>query len=359
MKKALKFILLGLLAFGIIYTFVYLYNKSKPIPEVFEIVKVERKDIVQKSVATGSVVPRNETEIRPRVSGIIEELYVKAGQIVNKGDKIAKIRIIPDMERLSSAEARVKKAAVSVEEALDVFKRTKQLYNDSIVPFSEYLKAQTSLKMNREELSAAEDNLQIIKKGISKNSAKATNTIVLATIAGMVLDVPVEVGYSVIEMNTFNAGTTIASIADMKDMIFEGKIDETEVGKIKIGMPLVLTIGAISDEKYDAVLTYISPKGVEENGIIQFEIEAEVTLKKNNFLRAGYSANADIVLSKRDSVIAVEEKNILFEGDSTFVEIAKDTATFTKVPVKLGLSDGIFAEVLSGVKEGITIKVQK
>lgn len=358
-KKILKVAIPVILVILVLYSFYYLYEKSQPIPEIYETVTIERKDIVQKSVATGSVVPRNEIEIRPRVSGIVDELYVKAGDKIKKGDKIAKIRIIPNMERLSSAEARVKMAKISVKEAKDLFDRTNKLYRDSVVPYSQYLETETAWNLSKEELSAAEDNLQIIKEGISKTSSTATNTIVVATISGMILDVPVEVGFSVIETNTFNAGSTIATLADMTDMIFEGKIDETEVGKIKVGMPLVLHIGAISEETYDATLTYISPKGVAENGIIQFEIEAEVNLKKGTFLRAGYSANADIVLAKKDNVISVEEKNLIFENDSTFVELAKDSTTFEKVPVTLGLSDGIFAEVISGIIENQNIKVQK
>jgi HlyD family secretion protein len=354
MKKVLKILLLVIVIAAIGGTMFFLYQKSKKKPVVFEIKSPFIANVIKKTVATGSVVPRKEILIKPQVSGIIEEIFIEAGDKVKKGDLIARVKIIPNMVELNNAESRLNKAKINFEDSKMIYERQKKVYEEGVIPEAEFQKYKLEYMNAMEEQETAESNLQLIKEGVSKKSGAATNTLIRSTIEGMVLDVPVEVGNSVIESNTFNEGTTIASVADMGEMIFKGKVDETEVGKLKIGMPLILSIGAIENEKYDAILEYVAPKGKEENGAIQFEIKADVKLKENAFIRAGYSANADIVLDRKDSVMVVPESLIKFEkeGDSAYVEIEKQPQIFEKRYIKTGLSDGVNIEV----KEGLGLK---
>lgn len=354
MKKILKILLLVVVLGAIVGTMFFLYQKSKKKPVIFETKSPFISDLVKKTVATGSVVPRKEIDIKPQVSGIIEEIYIEAGKNVKKGDLIARVKIIPNMVELNNAESRMNKARISYEDAKLVYDRQKKVYEQGVIPEAEFQRFRLEYNNAMEEMETAESNLQLIKEGVSRKSGNATNTLIRSTIEGMILDVPVEVGNSVIESNTFNEGTTIASVADMGEMIFEGKVDETEVGKLKIGMPLILSIGAIEEEKFDAVLEYVSPKGKEENGAIQFEIKADVKLKEDAFIRAGYSANADIVLERKDSVMVIPESLLKFEkeGDSAYVEIETTPQIFEKRYIKTGLSDGVNIEV----KEGLEIK---
>jgi HlyD family secretion protein len=314
-------------------------------------------NIIKKTVATGSVIPRKEIEIKPQVSGIVEEVYVEAGNKVKSGDIIAKVRIIPDLVNLNNAESRVERARISLDDAKMNFDRKEKLYRQEVISLSEYQPAEIAYKNAKQEVDAAESNLELIREGVNKKSGRATNTLIRSTISGMVLDVPIKVGSSVIETNNFNAGTTVATIADVGDMIFQGKLDETEVGKIKTGMNLFLTIGAIEKDTFTAILKYISPKGVPENGAVQFEIKADVQLKENEFIRAGYSANADIVLQRSDNVMAIKESLLQFDGDSAYVEVEVAPQKFEKRPIRTGLSDGISIEILSGltIKEKIKI----
>lgn len=359
MKKVITFIVLGLVLVGIIATLAYLYMKSQEKPETFETKSPEIKNIIKKTVATGSIVPRKEIEIKPQVSGIIKQIYVEPGQKVKRGDLIAKVEVIPNMINLNNAESRLNKAKLAYKDAKIAYDRQKKLYEKGVIAEAEFIQNQLAYENAKEEVEAAQSNLQLIKDGVSKKSGEATNTLVRSTISGMVLDVPVEQGNSVIESNTFNDGTTIASVANMSEMIFEGKVDETEVGKIKEGMDLVLTVGAIDDVTFDAVLEYISPKGVEDNGAIQFEIKAKIELIDTIFIRAGYSANADIVLETRDSVLAIEEALIDFRGDTAMVEVQTAPQEFEKREIKVGLSDGINIEVLDGLTKKDKLKVLK
>jgi len=349
MKTILK-IIAALIVVGVfVGTIIYLYKKSQAKPIVYTTVTAVKMDIIKKTVATGSVVPRKEIEIKPKVSGIIEKLYVEPGDIVKKNDLIAQVKIIPDMINLNNAESRVKRAEIQLEEAKKNYVRYKELFEKNVIPEAEYLTYDIAFRSAKEELDSAEDNLQLIREGATKKAGQVTNTLIRSTIDGMVLAVPVEEGNSVIESNTFNDGTTIASIADMNEMIFEGKVDESEVGKIREGMNLILSIGAIEADKFSAILEHISPKGVAENGAIQFEIRAAVKLKEDQFIRAGYSANADIVLERRDSVLAINENLLVFEGDTAYVEVETAPQTYEKRMIKTGLSDGLSIEVLDGL----------
>lgn len=341
-------------------TIFFLYSKSKKQPDVFEIKHPNIDNVVKKTVATGSVVPRKEIEIKPQVSGIIDELYIEAGDVIHKDQVIAKIKIIPDMVNLNSAETRVNRAKINFEDAKTDFDRQQKLFDKNVISYEEYKNAKVAFDSAKEEVSAAENNLELIKNGVTKKAKTATNTLVRSTIDGMVLDVPIKEGNSVIQSNTFNDGTTIASVADMKDIIFQGKVDETEVGKIVIGMPIELEIGAIEKEKFEAELEYISPKGKEENGAIQFEIKAKVNLKNDQFIRAGYSANANIVLEKKDSVLVIPEGYLKFEGDTAFVDVELEVPqTFEKRKVETGISDGINIEIVKGLAKNDKIKGDK
>jgi len=356
MKKALK-ILAGVVVISIfVYTIYFLYQKSQAKPIEYETTQAVKTEIIKSTVATGSVVPRKEIMIKPQVSGIVEELYVEAGNMIKKGDLIAKIKIIPDMVSLNNAQSRLNRAKISFEDSKRQYDRQKDLLDQGVIARAEFESYDLAYKNAIEEVEAAENNLELIKEGQTKKGGQITNTIVKSTTEGMVLDVPVEVGFSVIESNTFNDGTTIASVADMGDMIFEGKIDETEVGKIREGMPLILTVGAIDDASFSAVLEHISPKGIEENGAIQFEIKANVELKQDQFIRAGYSANAKVVLDRTDSVMAIPESILQFEGDSSYVEVEVAPQQFEKRYIKTGLSDGINVEVKSGLSMEDKIK---
>jgi len=356
MKKALKIFALVVVLSIFIYTIYFLYQKSQAKPVVFETTQPIKTEIIKSTVATGSVVPRKEIMIKPQVSGIVEELYVEAGDMVRKGDLIARIKIIPDMVNLNNAQSRVNRAKINFEDAKRQYDRQKDLLDKGVIAKAEFEAFDLAYRNSIEEVEAAEHNLELIKEGQTKKAGAVTNTLVRSTAKGMVLDVPVEVGFSVIESNTFNDGTTIASVADMGDMVFEGKIDETEVGKIREGMPLILTVGAIEEASFNAVLEHISPKGVEENGAIQFEIKANVQLKQDQFIRAGYSANAKVVLDRTDSVLAIPESLLQFEGDSSFVEVETGPQQFEKRFIETGLSDGINVEVKSGLTSDDKIK---
>lgn len=348
-----------LLAFAglIIWTFYFLFEKSQTPPQVFETVKLFDTTIIKKTVATGSVTPRKEVNMKSQVSGIIEKLYIIAGQQVKVGDVIARIKIIPNMLNLANAESRVNSAQFNYDNSKIEYERNKVLFDQNVISKSEFQVLELKIKTTQEELTASQNQLQIIKDGVSKSSGSASNTFVKSTISGMVLDVPVKEGGQVIESNTFNEGTTIASVANMGEMIFEGKLDESEVGKVKENMDIVLTIGAIDKESFGAKLEYIAPKGITENGAIQFLIRASISKDNSAFLRAGYSANADIILAKKENVSAVPESVLQFEKEKAFVEVETGNQQFEKRYVKTGLSDGINIEIVEGLKKTDKIKV--
>ena len=356
MKKFLAITTVVFLVALFVGTLFFLYERSQAKEMVYDTHHPFVTDIVKKAVATGSVVPRKEVDVKPRISGIIDKLYVEPGQKVKKGDLIAQVTIVPNMLNLSSAESRVAQAKISLDKATQDFARNQKLYHDGLISNADFQDFQVAREKAEEELEAARDNLAVIREGARRQSAASANTMIRATISGMVLTVPVEVGNSVIEANNFNDGTTIASIADMDDMVFKGNVDESEVGQLKKGMDLELTVGALEDQRFDAKLEYIAPKGVEVNGAIQFEIRAALASRPGVMLRANYSANADIVLARRDKVLAVKESWLEFDGDNPYVEVETGPQTFVRRDVKTGLSDGINIAVLSGVTAKDEIK---
>lgn len=411
MNKGCLFAALGFLSLSVIGLAYYFYSQSGGGPVEYGSTKAEVRTILNKAVATGSIKPRLEVNIKPQVSGVIDELYVEAGQIINKGQKIARIKLIPNEVNINSARSNVELARIRVREAereltrqsevnssqldvkeaariLDVAKkeeeRNRQLLEDGIISEQDYTQfkldldlrqnaydnaallssntlgqVKAQLDIRKQELEAAENNLQLLREGRT-NRSNQVNNVVVSTVDGMVLDVPVEEGSSVIERNNFNEGTNVAVVADMKSLIFEGKVDESDVGKLHEGMELELTVGAIPEHKFDALLEFISPKGTEEEGIVKFEVKAALKAYSDDvFLRAGYSANGDIIIDKKDDVIAVQERDVIYEGDSvTYVERVVGDQEFERLEVELGLSDGLYVEVASGIDTSTQIKLQ-
>ena len=354
-KKIKRIVLLSLVGLAVVGTFVLLWKKAQPEVTEYEIVTPERGTVETKTVATGNVEPRYEILIKPQISGIISEVLKEAGQRVTEGEIIAKVKVIPEMGQLNSAESRVNVARISLDQVESTHRRDEQLFKQGILTAEEFDVSKANYRKAKEELANAQSALEIVRDGISRNTRSSSTTQIRSTITGMILNVPIKVGNSVIQSNSFNDGTTIASVANMNDMIFRGNVDETEIGKIREGMPIKLTVGALGTRTFDAVLEYVSPKGEEKNGAIQFEIKAAVSLPDTSFVRAGYSANAEIVLERAENVLTIPESTVEFHGDTAFVQVVKQEKPkqiFEKRQIKTGLSDGIKIEV----KEGLTEK---
>ena len=354
-KKIKRIVLLSIVGLAVVGTFVFLWKKAQPEVTEYEIVTPERGTVETKTVATGNVEPRYEILIKPQISGIISEVLKEAGQRVTEGEIIAKVKVIPEMGQLNSAESRVNVARISLDQVESTHRRDEQLFKQGILTAEEFDVSKANYRKAKEELANAQSSLEIVRDGISRNTRSSSTTQIRSTITGMILNVPIKVGNSVIQSNSFNDGTTIASVANMNDMIFRGNVDETEIGKIREGMPIKLTVGALGTRTFDAVLEYVSPKGEEKNGAIQFEIKAAVSLPDTSFVRAGYSANAEIVLERAEHVLTIPESTVEFHGDTAFVQVVKQEKPkqiFEKRQIKTGLSDGIKIEV----KEGLTEK---
>ena len=354
-KKIKRIVLLSIVGLAVVGTFVFLWKKAQPEVIEYEIVTPERGTVETKTVATGNVEPRYEILIKPQISGIISEVLKEAGQRVTEGEIIAKVKVIPEMGQLNSAESRVNVARISLDQVESTHRRDEQLFKQGILTAEEFDVSKANYRKAKEDLANSQSSLEIVRDGISRNSRSSSTTQIRSTITGMILNVPIKVGNSVIQSNSFNDGTTIASVANMNDMIFRGNVDETEIGKIREGMPIKLTVGALGTRTFDAVLEYVSPKGEEKNGAIQFEIKAAVSLPDTSFVRAGYSANAEIVLERAANVLTIPESTVEFHGDTAFVQVVKQEKPkqiFEKRQIKTGLSDGIKIEV----KEGLTEK---
>lgn len=373
MKRIGTIITLAVILIAFVFGIRYIYLKDQKDPVVYKTQKPYTHSILKKTVATGSIVPKEEVLIKPNISGIIDEIFVEAGEYVKSGDLIAMVKVVPNISSLNSAKNNINSVNIQVETARlafqnqeNIYNRQKGLFEKGVISANDFDTAQLSYDQSKQRykqeqisLNNARQNYDIVKTGTTSGMGAAANTEIRATVSGMVLDVPVKTGNQVIESNNFNDGTTIATIADVGNMIFEGKVDESEVGKIKEDLPLEITVGAIENKIFDAVLDYIAPKGVDENGAIQFEIKGTLTKKDSTFIRAGLSANASIILARADSVMALKEALIQYDPKTKapFVEVEVGDQKFERKDIELGISDGINVEVKSGISEGDKIKV--
>ena len=356
--KYLKYIGIAVLVLGFMFSMAYYIKTNSRSAITYETEKLSYETIEEKIVATGSVIPEDEVNIVPQISGIIDEIYVEEGEEVNEGDLLAKIKVVPNEQALNSAEGRVKTSRIILNNSRKEFDRNKKLFDKGVISEQEFNSIELRYNQDAQNLDNAMSDLQIIKLGSIGGSA-ATNTIVRSTVKGTVLAVPIKEGDQVIEANTFNPGTTISTVADLSKMIFEGMVDEGEVGKLSVGLPLKISLGAIEGKEYDAKLTLISPKGADVAGAIQFKIEGEVYLDDEFIVRAGYSANASIITDVKENVLAINEALIQYDNKSKkpFVEVEIGDQKFERREIEIGVSDGVYAEILSGVTENDNIKV--
>lgn len=358
MNKTVK-IILGIVVL-ILLVFVLKYFKDSNSKDIvdYKVSEPFYTSINTKAVATGKLNPEEEIELKPQVGGIVDKILVEEGDLIKKGDLIAKIRVVPNEQSLVSANSRIKTAKLSYNNAKTLYDRNKALFDKGVISQQDFENSELSVNQSKESLNQAQNDYQIIKRG-SISGGGSANTNIIAQISGTILEIPVREGDQVIESNSFNAGTTIATVADMSKMIFEGKVDEAEVGKIKEGTDIKVVLGAIQDKEFPAILTFVAPKGNEENGAVQFTIKADVTVDDNTKIRAGYSANAEIELEAKDSILAIKESLLQFHRitEKPFVEIQESDGKFKKVNVEIGISDGIDIEIKDGVEEGDKIKV--
>ena len=358
MKKVTKYILITLLVFGVLFSAAYFAKTNSKSAITYKTEKLFTTNIEKETVVTGKVVPEDEVEVKPQIGGIIDRIFVEEGDQVVSGDLIARIKVVPNEQNLNAAKGRVKNAQINFATRKKDFDRNKTLYEKGIISNADYIANELLFNQAKQDVLNAESDLQIIKEG-SIGGSSAANTDIRATVSGTVLEIPVKEGDQVIESNSFNAGTTIAAIADLGKMIFEGKVDEAEVASLQVGTPLKVSLGAIEDQELDASLQFIAPKGTEEQGAVQFKIEADLVLNDSIFVRAGYSANASIVLDRKEDVLALREALIQFDRKTQdpYVEVMKGDQKFERRDVKLGISDGVNVEILEGIAEEDEVKV--
>mgnify|MGYP003653648534 FL=1 len=358
MNKYVKYGLLGVAVIGILAAVVYFLKKNSTPLKTYETEQVVKRDIINKVVVTGKVIPQDEIEIKPQISGIIEKVYLEEGALVNAGDLIATIKVVPNEQSLNQAKGRVNSANIALGNTKVEYDRNKSLFDKGVISSQDYNSLKLRYDQAVQELQNAQADYQIIRVGSAGGSSSA-NTNIRATVAGTLLEIPVEVGDQVIQSNNFNDGTTIATIADMSKMIFEGEVDEAEVGKLKVGMPLEISMGALQDEKFNAKLKFIAPKGVEEEGAVQFKIEGDLVVSDTTNVRAGYSANAAIVLEEKKDVLSIKEALLQFDKETNkpYVEVETGENEFEKKELVLGVSDGIDVEIISGIDENAKIKI--
>lgn len=358
MKKIVRYLIIALIVFGVLFAAAYFIKTNSTSSIVYETQTPLITSIEKKSVATGKVVPEDEVEVKPQVQGILESILVEEGDYVREGELLAKIKVVADEGQLNSAKGRLANSKIVLQNAKIEYDRNKDLYEKDIISQREYQNSELNYNRAKQDVSNAQSDYEIIKLGSTGGGASA-NTNVRATVAGTVLEIPVKEGDQVIESNSFNSGTTIAVIADLGKMIFEGKVDEAEVGKLKIGMPLTVNLGAIQDKEFAAKLKFIAPKGNEEQGAVQFKIEGDVTLDSDFFVRAGYSANASLVLERKDSILALSEALLQYdkETEQPYVELQVGEQKFERKDIEIGISDGINVEIVSGLTLEDKVKV--
>ena len=356
MKKTIIFSIIGIAFVAVLIMFV---KNNKKTAKIFETETAFRATIIDKTVATGKVLPLEEVEVKPNISGIIDKIYLEEGAIVEKGDLIATVRVVPNEQSLNSAKGRISSVQIQLNNTKISFDRNKKLLAKGVISRQEFENIELAYERAKQDLINAQSDYHIIKKGSANGSSGTANTNIRATTSGMLLEIPVKEGYQVIQANNFNAGTTIAFIADMSKMIFEGQVDEADVGKLEKDSNILVSLGAIEDKKFPARLNFIAPKGTEVQGAVQFKIKADIFLDENFFVRAGYSANAEIVLEQRDSVMSIRESILQFDKDSEkpYVEVKTGENEFEKKEVELGLSDGVNVELLSGISMEDELKI--
>ncbi|NAS32088.1 efflux RND transporter periplasmic adaptor subunit [Flavobacteriaceae bacterium R38] len=358
MKKILKYLFIGVIIIGLFYVVVRVFKTNSKPAITFETMTLKKETIINKVVATGKVVPEDEVNIKPQISGIIEKIYLEEGAKVRAGDLIARVKVVPNEQSLNTARGRVRNAQIGLDNSKIEYDRNKTLFDRGVVSSQDFNAIKLTYDRAIQELENAKNDLKIIREGSAGGSSIA-NTNIRATVSGTVLEIPVKEGDQVIQSNNFNDGTTIATIADLSKMIFEGKVDEAEVGKLHIDMPLKISLGAIQDKEFDAKLRFVAPKGVEEQGAVQFKIEGDVNLDEAYFIRAGYSANASIVIEKKDSILSIREALLMFDKktEKPYVEVEVGEQKFERRDIEIGISDGINAEIISGLTEEDKIKV--
>ncbi len=349
MKKFGRILMIVLVAAVFIGTFAYLFQRSRPKVVEYQELTPEMGTIAKSTVVTGKIQPRDEVNVKAQISGIVAELYKQAGDEVKENEVIAKLKVIPEMSQLSSAQSRVRLSEVNLKQAQTNFDREKKLYEQQLVSAEAFEQVAQALQQAKEEHAAAVESLEIVRDGVSSSNKSGSSTLVRSSVSGLILDIPVKVGNTVINANTFNDGTTIATVAYMEDLIFDGNIDETEVGRLHVGLPVRISVGALPDMHFDAALEYISPKATESNGTNLFEIKATVNMPPDVTVRSGYSANAEIELQRVENVLMIPESALQFEGEKTFVYLLKADGTYEERPVETGLSDGVNIEIKSGL----------
>jgi len=360
MNKYVKYGLIGVLVLGALWAAAFFIKSNQQSAITYETQKPFKSNIEKKTVATGKVIPEEEVEIKPQISGIIDKIYKEEGDPVNTGDLIAVIKVVPNEQALNQARGRVRNAEIALGNTEIEYNRNKALFDKGVISSQDFNNLKLQYDQAVQELANSRADYQIIRRGSAGGSASA-NTNIRATVSGTILEIPVEEGDQVIQSNNFNDGTTIATIADLGKMIFEGQVDEGEVGKLELGMPLEISLGALEDQTFDANLKFIAPKGVEESGAVQFKIEGDVAVNDSILIRAGYSANASLVLESRDSVMVIPEALLQFdkETDEPFVEVATGEQEFERKDIEIGLSDGINVEILSGLTMEDEVKIWK
>lgn len=359
MKKIIRILVLVIFIALMAYAGYYFYTSNNQEAEIFDTEAPALRDLERKTVATGKVIPVEEVAVKPQVSGIISKIYVKEAQSIKKGTLIAQVKVVPDEQSLNSARNRIKNAEINLKNAKANFNRNKPLFDEGVISEQTFQPFILNLDQAQQELENAKSDYKIIKEGSA--GGDQANTNIRASATGTILEIPVEEGDQVIQSNTFNDGTTIATIADLSKMIFEGMVDESEVGRLFKGMPVVITLGAIQDTELQGTLNFIAPKGVEEEGAVQFKIKADFSIPDSVQIRAGYSANATIILESRKQVVAIKEALLQFDSETNqpFVEVETEEQKFERMDVELGISDGIWVEILDGINQQDSIKVWK
>ena len=346
------------LILGLLFAIAYFVRTNSKSAIQYDTTTAFTSSIQKTSVVTGTVIPEDEVEIKPQLNGIISEIMVEEGDMVNNGDLIAIIKVVPDERSVYGAQSQVNAAELNVKNAERQMQRAEELFSKQIISQQEFEDAELRFNTAKENLQAAQNDLEIIRKGSVSGSSTA-NTNIRATITGTILEIPIKLGDQVIAANSFNSGSTVAIIADLNMMIFEGQVDEAEVGRLEVGQDLSVSMAAIPDKEFLAKLKFVAPKGTEAGGAVQFKIEADLTLDESTFIRAGYSANGTLVVDNRQDIMVIPEALLQFDRKTSvpYVEVETSNQNFERRDITIGLSDGIKVEILDGLEMTDKIKI--